>query len=312
MLLVPQKHAASLSPTRRRVKRALRRSEGYLYLLPAGLFLVAFMAYPVALVVQLSLQNNTAVTVINGPSTYVGLDNYAAAVADPTLQQAIWNTVVFTIWSMVFQIGIGVALALLYNQRFRGAGAMGILYLVVWVIPIVAAGAVARMLFASDGVVDWILQGMGLTNQPMFWLSDPRFAMIAVIAFNVWLGIPFNLLFLGAALKGIPDDLYEAACIDGAGRIARFRYITLPLLRPAILIVTVLDAIFTVKSWDVIWVTTQGGPVNATNLIITAAYRLVFRDFNFGEGSALLILLAVVMFALSVVYLLSVRHEEAS
>ena len=126
---------------------------------------------------------------------------------------------------------------------------------------LVATGAVFRLLLDGAGVVNWMIQTAGLTDSPIYFLTDVDWAMPAVIAFNVWLGIPFSLVLLTSGLKGIPFDLYEAASIDGAGRRQQLRYITLPLLRPTLLVVVMLGAIFTIKTWDVIWVTTRGGPV---------------------------------------------------
>jgi multiple sugar transport system permease protein len=284
----------------------------YTFVLPAALFMVGFLVYPVLFNVQLSLHQDTAATLLSGGGPWVGLDNYRAILANGRFWNAVWNTLVFTVGSMFMQVVLGLGLALLYHRRFPGAGNMGVLFLAAWVVPIVATGAVFRLLLDGTGVVNWLLQVLGLTSAPIYFLTDLDWAMPAVIAFNVWLGIPFNLVLLTSGLKAIPPELYEAASIDGAAGSQQLRYITLPMLRPTLLVVVMLGAIFTIKTWDVVWVTTRGGPVGATDLLSTFAYRLVFQQFQFGDGSAVLNLLAIILFAMSMAYLGLAKREASA
>jgi multiple sugar transport system permease protein len=142
------------------------------------------------------------------------------------------------------------------------------------------------------------------------WLEDPKKALGAVILINVWLGIPFNMIVILAGLRTLPAEIYEAASLDGAGPFARFRHITVPLLRPTMLAVGILGTIFTFKMFDVVWITTRGGPANATDLLPTVAYSEVFDQFLFGPGAAILNVMFVMLFLLSLLYLLALRREE--
>ncbi len=189
---------------------------------------------------------------------------------------------------------------------------MRALYLIAYAVPVIVVGTVFRWLLDGRfGVINWALRSLGLYGEPIYWLEDLDTALGAVIFANVWIGVPFNMIVLLAGLKSIPQEYYEAANLDGAGPIARFRYITLPLLRPALLAVSVLGIIFTFKMFDIIWITTRGGPANASEVMPTFAFKLVFEQFQFGKGAAVLNAMFLVLFALSLVYMLAMRREEA-
>lgn len=285
----------------------------YLFVAPAGLFLLAFMVYPILFNVQLSFRDMKAINLLGGGAPWVGFENYAAVIGDPVFLTALKNSVVFTVFSLVFQVGIGLSLALFYSRPFPGGRAMRGLYLVAWTIPVVVTGAVFRWLLDGRfGVINWTLGSLGLIDGPIFWLTEPDRALAAVIFVNVWLGIPFNLVLLLAGLQGIPRELYEAAGVDGAGSLTRFWYITLPLLRPALFATLMLGLIYTFKVFDLIWITTGGGPVNATEVLPTLAFKLVFEQFVFGEGAAVLNIMFAALFVLSLVYLRFTRREEVT
>jgi multiple sugar transport system permease protein len=286
---------------------------GYLFILPAALFLLLFMVYPVAFNIQLSFHDLKASNLIRGSAPFVGLDNYRAAFADPIFAQAAKNTVVFTIGSLVFQMSAGLLLALFYHRDFPGSRFMRSLYFIPWAIPVVVTGAVFRWLLDGQfGVINWVLRSLNLAAGPIFWLVEPKLALGAVILTNIWLGIPLNMSLLLAGLQGIPESLYEAASVDGANALSKFRHITLPLLRPAFLAVLMLGLIYTFKVFALIWVMTRGGPVNSTQVMATLAYKLVFDQFQFGKGAAILNMLFLVLFVLSLGYLRAVQLEEKS
>lgn len=285
----------------------------YTFVLPAALFLLAMVAYPVFFNIRMSFQELTAVDLLSGTAPFTGLANYREVVADPVFWQVVRNTLLFTAGSLVFQLSLGLALALFYNRPFPGSVAMRGLYLVAWTIPVLVVGAVFRWMFDGQvGLINWALRGLGLLDGNVFWLSDPNLALGAVTFINIWLGVPFNMALLLAGLQGIPRELYEAAEIDGAGRAARFWRVTLPILRPALFAVGLLGLIYTFKVFDLIYVTTGGGPVNATHVLSTKAYEMVFGQFSFGPGAAVLNILFVALFIVSLLYLWNVRHEEAA
>ena len=302
---------ASRSPAR---WAGLRRSlVNYSFMLPATLFLVLFIAYPIAFNFRISFQDLKAVNLLRGDAPWVGWQNYRTIFSTPLYLQAVWQTLLFTLFSVVFQLGIGLALAVFYNRPFPGSRSMRGLYLIAWTIPVVVVGIVFRWLFDGQvGVINWLLETLGLIEQNIYWLADLNFALPAVIVINIWLGIPFNMALLLAGLQGIPEELYEAAEIDGASGWAKFRSVTLPLLRPALVATLLLGLIYTFKVFDVIWVTTQGGPFNATHVISTLAFQQIFNQFLFGTGAAILNTLFVVLFVVSLLYLWNLRYEEAN
>jgi multiple sugar transport system permease protein len=294
------------------LKKVSRQLVSYSFVLPAALFLLVFIAYPVVFNITMSFQDLKATNLLKG-GTWVGLDNYKAALANPIFIKAIKNTLLFTFGSIFFQLMIGLALALFYNLGFPGSRWMRGLYLIAWTIPIIVVGAIFRWLLDGQaGAANWLFVTLGLIKEKISWLSDINLALPAITAINIWLGIPFNMSLLLAGLQGIPKELYEAAAIDGASRAARFRFVTLPLLRPALVAVLLLGLIYTFKVFDVVWATTQGGPFNATHLVSTIAFEQIFRKFLFGQGAAMLNLLFAVLFIISLLYLWNLRHEETN
>lgn len=303
--------AVTSNPTIGARRRRVRRSKaGYLFLAPAVIFLVAALAYPIFVNVRFSFTNTTAGTLLSG-GDWAGFSNYAAVLQDPGFLPAAEQTVVFTAVSILFQLGLGLLLALFYNQRFPASTRLSSLFLLAWSAPVVAIGAVFRWLFDRQfGVFNWILSifhsGGGAP-----WLSDPHLAMGAVIFANIWVGTPFYVTFFVAALKNIPDHLYEAASVDGARKGSQLLWITLPLLRAPLLIGAVFGIIFTLKSFDLIWIMTQGGPLGATQTLSTYGYNDFFHLFEYGQGAAVMNILLIGMVIVTVVYLRLSREENA-
>ncbi len=299
---------------RRRTRRSAReRLVPYLFVLPAILFLGALLAYPVVINIITSFQHLTALNLLSGDAPWVGLKNYRLAWNDPNAASAAWHSVEYTFGAVVLQMAIGLGLALLYSQVFPGAKPLRSLYLVGYAIPVIVSAQVFRwMLDGRTGFVNWFLQTVHLQdpNSPAYWLADTSTALPAVLVVQVWLGIPFTMIALIAGLTVIPADLYEAARIDGAGPLARFRYVTWPHLRPTFFSVAVLSVIFCFKSFDLVWIATQGGPAGASEVLPTMAYRLVFQQFEFGEGAAILNVVFLVLLILSAVYLYALQREE--
>lgn len=294
-----------------RRRRALASLKNYLFVAPAAIFLLGLLVYPVVYNVIIAFQDLRAINLLSGGAEWVGFDNYREIFADRSFREAAGNSLIFTGFSLVFQFVIGLALALFYNQPFPGSRWMRGLFLIAWAVPVVATGAIFRWLLDGDfGVINWVLRTIGLLEGNIDWLTEPDRALAALIFVNVWLGIPFNMILILAGLQGIPSGLYEAAAIDGAGRWKRFWHITLPLLRPALLAVIMLGLIYTFKVFDLIWVTTRGGPLESTEVLPTLSYKLVFQQFRFGTGAAVLNVLFVALFLVSLVYLWTVRREE--
>jgi multiple sugar transport system permease protein len=290
--------------------RRLRLAD-YLFLLPALIFVATTMLYPVYSNLRMSLYDVSVMTFLSGNAPFVGLANYRALVNDPAFLHALALSLLFTAGSLFFQFIIGFALALFFNRPFPGNGLLRALLLLAWLLPAVVSGSLFRWMLDGDyGVLNFALVQLGLLNDGRYWLIDPGTALAGTILANVWVGVPFNMALLLAGLGGIPTVLYEAARVDGASSWQQFRSLTLPLMRPVVLSVLLLGLIYTFKVFDLIYVMTKGGPVDATTALPIYTYKLTFEFFRFGHGAtaATLLLLGLVLVAL--LYLWASRREE--
>jgi multiple sugar transport system permease protein len=230
---------------------------------------------------------------------------------DPAFQHAVGVSVVFTVACIALQFSLGLALALFFAKPFPGSSTLRAVLVLGWLLPGVVTGNLFRWMFDGDsGVVTWLVSTLGFGDHA--WLVDPESALWVAIATNVWVGIPFNMILLLPALQAIPQGLYEAAEVDGASAWQRFRHITLPLLRPAALSVILLGVIYTFKVFDLIYVLTGGGPVDATTVLPIYIFDLSLEFFRFGEGAAASTLLLLAMLVVSAGYLWLARREEAA
>jgi multiple sugar transport system permease protein len=290
----------------------LSRVGDYLFVVPAMVFIVAILLYPLGYQLYMSVYGVTLGNFLVGNAPFVGLEQYQEVVTDSRFHHALWITLVFTVSCLVFQFTIGLALALFFNRAFPGGGIMRSLMLLGWMIPLVVSGNLWRwMLNGQYGVIN-LLVNVGPLDLGRDWLTGPNTALIGVIVANIWVGIPFNMVLLLAGLQGIPLTLYEAARVDGANPVQRFFYITLPQLRPVMIIVLLLGFIYTFKVFDLIFVMTAGGPVSATEVLPIYIYDIFFEFFRFGQGAAASILVLVFPIILSVIYLRLLRREEAA
>lgn len=283
----------------------------FAFVLPAWAYVAAFYVYPLASNVRMGFQDYTVASFFTGSAPYVGLANYRAVWHDPQFTRTVVNTALFTAGSLLLQFAVGLGLAVFFRRSFPLGGVLRSLLLVPWLLPLVVSGTVWRWMFYNDsGVVNQALLHLHLIHQPVPWLVSTHMSLVAVTLVNIWVGIPFNMVILYGGLQAIPEQLYEAAAIDGANAWQRFTRITLPMLRPVSLVVLTLGLIYTVKAFDVIMTVSQGGPANSSQTLTTYAYQLSFQQLTFGRGAAvgnLLILLAVVFAAL---YLRAVRDQE--
>ncbi|MCT9929285.1 sugar ABC transporter permease [Planotetraspora sp. A-T 1434] len=302
---------AAVPSPKRRGAAARRALTPYLFVLPALVYMAGLLAYPMVLNVLTSFKDVTAVNLLSGDGQWVGLENYRQALGDSQFVDAAVHSVVYALAAVALQLLIGLALALFYVRSFPGATATRSLYLIGYAIPIVVSAEVFRWLLdGRTGFVNWVFSLLGLQHEPVYWLADRTWALPAIIGIQVWLGIPFAMVTLLAGLTAIPHSLHEAAQIDGATGWRRFRHITVPLLRPTFLAAAILSLIFTFKNFDLIWIATQGGPANASEVLPTLAYKLVFLQFLFGKGAAVLNVIFLVLLVLSLLYLAALRREE--
>ena len=301
---------------RQKGKRRQRFSKSigpYLFLLPATLFMLMFLLYPVITMILYSVEQVNLGTLLTGNIPFIGLANYRTVLSDPVFISSLGTSLLFTGACLVFQFSIGFLLALLFNKRLPLVGLMRGLIMVAWVLPIVVSGTIFKWMFQSDsGIINYLLMSLGIIHAPIHWLINANITIWTIIIANIWIGIPFNMSLLLAGLQGIPATLYEAALIDGANGFNRFLYITLPLMRSTSLTVLMLGFIYTLNVFDLVYVMTGGGPVNATEVMPLYAYNVAFEQFNLGSGSAVAVLMFLLLLVVSVFYLFLIRKEEVA
>lgn len=257
---------------------------GWLMMAPPILFLLALVGYPFCYGILLSLQDRP----VAHPGVFVGLKNFRTEFNDPIFWQVVFNTFVYTIAATLLKMVGGLGLAVAMNQQFALKNLVRALLLLPFIVPTVLS-TVAWMwiLDPAFSVFNWFLIALGVPKPGPSWLGNPVLAMVSVIFINIWRGLPFYGITLLAGLQTVPPELHEAATIDGAGGWQRFRYVTLPLLRPVILIVTLFSVIFTFADFQLVYVLTHGGPQNATQLLATYAFDIAMSAGQLGLGAAI-------------------------
>lgn len=284
---------------------------GYLFVLPALIYMLLLVGYPIISNILLSLQDVTVKTMRLSEKPLVWFKNYQTLFEGGILQLSTWNTLVFTVCCLVFQFLIGFALALFFKQKFSLMKPIRGLLMMPWMIPITVTALMFKFMFGTNvGIINQALMALRIISAPIDWLTQPGTAMFALVVANVWIGIPFNMILLSVGLTTVPQELYESAAIDGASSIQAFRAITLPLLKPAIESVLILGFIYTFKVFDLVFVMTGGGPVNATQVLSTYSYKLSFSLFKYGEGAAVANILFVILMIASLFYLKFAYADE--
>jgi multiple sugar transport system permease protein len=304
----PAAAAAGAAPGRRR-RRTAWRAAGFV--IPVWAYMLCFYVYPLLSNVKMGFQNYTVSSFYTGSAPFVGFANYTAVFRDPQFVSIVVNTAAFTIGSLAFQFCIGLALAVFFRRIFPLNGVLRSLLLVPWLLPLVVSGTVWRWMMDYDsGVINQTLLHLHLISQPVQWLVSTKMSLIAVVVVNIWVGIPFNMVILYSGLQALPEQVFEAAALDGASAWQRFTRVTLPMLRPVILVVLTLGLIYTVKVFDVIMLVTQGGPANSSQTLTTYAYDLSFTQLAFGQGAAVGNILILVAVVFAGIYLHAVRDRD--
>ncbi|MFN3476990.1 MAG: carbohydrate ABC transporter permease [Candidatus Methylomirabilales bacterium] len=280
---------------------------GLLFVSPAVFLLGLFLVYPFLLGLWLSFTD----TLIGGTGRFIGLRNYISLWSDSIFQLATFNTFLYTTVAVAFKLVLGLALALLLNHEFSGKGLIRAIALLPWIVPTAFSAISFWWMYDSTfSVITWVLMKAGLVSQRIDFLGDPNLARVSVIIANIWRGVPFFAISLLAGLQTISPTLSEAAQIDGAGAWARFRYITLPLLMPLLIVVTTFSTIWTFADFHLVWIITKGGPANATHLYGTLAYQRAIQGGQFGEGAAISTFIFPVLLLSVTLSFLSLRREE--
>jgi multiple sugar transport system permease protein len=254
------------------------------FMLPAAAFLILFLAYPLGLGIWISFTDAR----IGRSGAFIGLENYEWLWDDSVFRLSVFNTLLYTCVASVFKFAIGLYLALLLNQHLPFKAIIRAVVLIPFIVPTVLSAIAFWWLFDSQfSIISWSLRKIGLIATNVDFLGDPWNARWSVIFANIWRGIPFIAITLLAGLQTVSPSLYEAAIIDGANRWQMFRHITYPLLTPIIAVVMTFSVLFTFTDFQLIWVMTRGGPVNATHLMATLSYQRAIQSGYLGEGAAI-------------------------
>ncbi|NRD50912.1 sugar ABC transporter permease [Corallococcus sp. AB004] len=283
--------------------QARERRQAYLLVAPAVLVLAVVALYPVLAAIWLSLHR---FILVFGERRFTGLENYAYLMGDARFWSALGNTAYFTAVAVTVELLLAVPLALLLNRAFPGRGLLRASVLVPWAIPTVVSARLWAWMFNPDyGLINRLLGGAEIN-----WLGAPGYALHAAILVDVWKTTPFVALLVLAGLQGIPEDLYKAARVDGASGWRQFRSITMPLLKPALLLAVLFRSLDAFRVFDAIYVLTEGGPANTTETLSIYAYKTLMRSGDFGYGSTLSVATFLCVVLLAVVWLRWLGREE--
>lgn len=272
-----------------------------LLIAPAMIYILLVVGYPIVTAIWTSLQ------VYNLPRNiirFVGLGNYSRAFTDPMFYDALKVTLEFTVVAVILEFIIALALALMVNSNIKAQGVVRSIILTPMFVAPVVVGIVWRFMYDVEfGLINWLVTLVGFSAQP--WLGSGTLALPSIITVDVWQQVSMVFIILLAGLQIIPADVLEAATVDGASTWERFRHVTLPFLAPSIGVALVLRTMFALRSFDIIWVATQGGPATATQTLSVYMYKVGFSQFDLGYANALSIILLAIIALFSVVYLVA-------
>ncbi len=309
MSAVKAEVALPSSPHRAGLSRLLddRNVLGVLMVAPAVLILAGLLAYPFLLGIYLSMTN----AIIGRGGQFIGIENYVSLLGDPLYRLATFNTFLYTIVACFFKLILGMALAIVLNREFMFKRFIRAAVLLPYIVPTVLSAISFWWIYdPTFGIISYTLRHLGLIDQNIDFLGDPGLARAALIAANVWRGVPFYAIGLLAALQTVPASLFEAGAIDGAGRWATFRHITMPLLTPLTVVITMFSVILTFADFQLPWVITRGGPNNATQLYGTLAFQRAIQGAHMGEGAAVAMAIFPVLLVTVVVSFRYLRRED--
>lgn len=282
----------------------------YLLILPSFVLAALIILWPLEEIVTLATGDVNRFGILRG---FVGLDNFRALFADPDFFAALVRTLVWTAAVVLGTLIVSLPIALILNEDFHGRGLARMIIMLPWAVSLTMTAIVWRWaLNGESGMLNSGLRGLGLTDVNIQWLAEATSAFPVQILIGVLVSIPFTVTIFLGGLSSVPEDLYDAAALEGAGRGAQLRFITLPLLRPFVNIAFVLNTIYVFNSFPIIWVTTQGGPANSTDILVTYLYKLGFRLGRLGEASAVALIMFVILLAFTILYVRLAMREEAA
>lgn len=291
--------------TARLSKKFLRDLAIALLIIPALLPLIVLILIPAVRTVFMSFNRIT----FGLPEEYVGLNNFRAMLKDSVFSMAFWNTIMFSFATVASEICLGMAAAVLMSTRFKFQKLCIALIMVPYAVSEVVAVIIWKYMLEPDvGIVNYVIQGMFGLEQ-INWASIPAQAWVVIILLRVWINFPFSFLIIYSSIIGISRELYESAYIDGANNWQGFRYITLPLTVPAVMVATIFGFVFAFRNFATVWIMTRGGPMNRTELLSTLLYKQAFTFWEFGAASAIAVTMTLITFLIAAYYLRTMYKE---
>jgi multiple sugar transport system permease protein len=281
----------------------------YLYVAPAMALFFLLMVFPMAMVFRYSLLDRA---ILSPDPAFVGLQNFRQIFTDPVFRESIGHTLYFTIMSVVFHLVIGLSFALLLNSKRVNPTARSILrvlYILPWLFTAVIIAIIWRLILDPSGIINTLLISSNILDYKVEWFSSPRTAIHALTFVNIWAGYPLYMVTLLAGLQGIPDELYEAANIDGANEWQKLWHVTLPQLMPITISIALLDFIWTMQVFPLVWMTTGGGPIHATEMMSVYTYKLAFSRFQFSPAAASAVVIFFLSMSMTYFY---IKHQKAT
>lgn len=291
----------------RKLQKVSKYTAPYRYLSPTLLLLAVLLAVPIFIVIYYSFFDNVFV---NPNPIFVGLENYRAVLSDKRFQLAVTNTLFFVGVSVIGHFVIGMFFAMLLNSPVLGSRTKGIfrlLYALPWMFTATVIAILWQMMLNPNGVINYLLSITSLSSTNIAWLSSRKYALSAVTFMNIWAGYPFFMVSILAGLQGISGDLYEASSIDGAGAVRQFFHITVPQLKPILISLLTLDFVWTIFQFDLIWITTGGGPIGATETLSTYIYKQAFTRYEYAQASASAV---IILLACSIIAIFYARQQR--
>lgn len=291
-------------------RRFFRRLEPYLLLLPALLIVLAFFAYPVLKAIQLSFMHY----VLFEPKKngFSGFANFKALIVDANMPRILFNSVIWVIATVGMQFTLGFALALTLNTKFRGKNLYQAVVFLPWAVSAFLIGMIFKWMFSQqNGLINHLLLQLDLIHKPVAYLALPYFSIIPVIVAMIWYGVPFFGIMILAALQSVPHEIHEAADIDGAGKVRQLFQITIPYIKPTLVLTVLLRVIWVFNSADLIYIMTGGGPANSSDNLPSYIFNKIGYSTDFGQASALGVMMLVVLSLYAVFFLRITKYKEA-
>lgn len=284
------------------------RTLGFLLVAPAMLAILGVVLFPMLNSLWLSLQQHD----LSRPQedAFIWFKNYADLLQDPRYLNSLQATFKFSLFSVIIELTLGVAIAMVLNQEFHGRGFVRGLMILPWAMPSIVNAAMWKWIYNADyGALNALLSQLQIISHYRIWLAEPVTALILIVLANVWKETPFTVILTLAAMQTIPDDLYEASRVDGATEWQAFLWITLPLILPVLMIAGLLQFIWGFQTFELIYIVTGGGPFSTTEMTTLRVYATTFRSLRFGYGAAMAYLTSLIIFIPAVVYIRSAYRK---